>query len=687
MSQPLLTEIVKSIPVGIYRARTTADGQFFLDYVSPRLAELLGVPAEAILADPQMVFRAEYPGEREDFLRHIQKAAATGTAFLYEGPMLVHGVKRWAHMEAVPVMSDGPFIFWDGVLIDITRQKQVEDELRESEQCFRALFDGSAEAVTLVAHGTVVDCNEAAVALLGYTRKMELIGKSPAELSPTYQPDGRASAELVRQHTATALERGSNQVEWVYLRADGSQCYVEAILTALTLKGQPILHVVSRDIGRRKEAERERAILLAREQAARHEAEVTSRAKDRFLATLSHELRTPLTPVMLKLSEWAEPGQLPLASREDLQMVLRNLEVERVLIDDLLDLSLIAHDKLRLHKRQADLHQLIREACEIVGMDQGAPIELELADGPAVGELDGVRIRQVVWNLLRNARKFTPPTGRIIVSSGPLGGELRRIEVRDTGVGIAAEQLHRIFDPFEQGTQDSSRPSGLGLGLAIAKAIVVGHGGTIQAHSEGRGRGAMFRVELPLRPAGLDAQMAQAVPGTPRPQPAPCRVLLVEDHPDTARVLAGLLSRAGYTVRMATSYSAAVELIEAELPDVLLSDLGLPDGTGHDLMRHLRARHPAVKGIALSGFGAAQDIQASQEAGFSEHLTKPATPERLFHSLARLCGQPGHRPTGGGAPAGPGNAEYGVCRDSPRALAATTVGGLCPGTAGQADRL
>jgi CheY-like chemotaxis protein len=247
---------------------------------------------------------------------------------------------------------------------------------------------------------------------------------------------------------------------------------------------------------------------------------------------------------------------------------------------------------------------------------------------------DPVRLQQVFWNVLRNAVKFTPEGGDIVVRSENVGSTVR-VEIRDSGVGIPSHMLPKVFDAFEQGDIDTPRQfGGLGLGLAICDSIMKMHGGVIRAESEGVGHGATFAIELPTT-LGQEVVVVPQRGEHPRADER-IKVLLVEDHQDSRELLADLLGELNCDVKAASSIAAALQLAAAERFDVLLSDLGLPDGTGWDLMKQLRDRH-AMKGIALSGYGTDEDQQRSHEAGFCDHVVKPVDPTRLMEVLQRVA--------------------------------------------------
>jgi len=383
-------------------------------------------------------------------------------------------------------------------------------------------------------------------------------------------------------------------------------------------------------------------------------AQAANLAKDKFLATLSHELRTPLTPVLAVISSLEGDDRLEAKVRESLAMVRRNVELETRLIDDLLDLTRIARGKLELSRRQTDLRQLLEQAVEnCCGQDMasGRPtVVKDLAAADSTVWADSPRLSQVFGNLLNNAVKFTPPGGTITVRSWAEteGGEIV-VQISDTGIGIRPGALGQIFNAFEQGDQSTShRFGGLGLGLAISKAIVELHGGRLSAESEGIGRGATFTVRLPV---GRRRQEAAKVigaerRGAPRSDDShPLHILLAEDHADTAEALAALLEGLGHRITMAGTVAGALEAAAAaDAPiDLVISDLGLPDGSGLDLMRELSRRY-RLPGIALSGYGMEEDIEKSRQAGFARHLTKPVTLDLLKNVIDQVS--PPHRPDG-----------------------------------------
>jgi HAMP domain-containing protein/signal transduction histidine kinase/ActR/RegA family two-component response regulator len=344
-------------------------------------------------------------------------------------------------------------------------------------------------------------------------------------------------------------------------------------------------------------------------------------AKDQFLAMLSHELRTPLTPVIASALELEGEQALPENIHESLHMIRRNVELEARLIDDLLDLTRISKGKVQLNFEVVDAHTLLHNALEIYQSElvrKQLTLRLDLAAQKVHLHADPARLQQIFWNLINNAVKFTPKDGQIHISTRNDSDEQLHVEIADTGLGIEPETLPKIFDAFEQGAR--TQFGGLGLGLAISKTLVEAHKGSITVESAGRNKGTKFSLAFPT----CQKPDRDAVPTVRRraSQRQSMRILLVEDHEDTNKSLTNLLRRRGYYVQSAASLQSALELSAKEEFDVLISDLGLPDGSGIELMQKLNSGRPLV-GIALTGFGMEEDIRKTREAGFKHHLVKP----------------------------------------------------------------
>jgi signal transduction histidine kinase/CheY-like chemotaxis protein len=367
-------------------------------------------------------------------------------------------------------------------------------------------------------------------------------------------------------------------------------------------------------------------------------------AKDQFLALLSHELRNPLTPVIAMVGELEASIPDSPDVREALEIIRRNVELEARLIDDLLDVTRIAKGKLQLSFETICVHQILQRAYEICREEIGAKnlqVEFRLRAVDTHVEGDPARLQQVFWNLIKNSVKFTPKKGSIIIETSNPAADKIEIRISDTGIGIEPEKIDKIFNTFEQGQISITRRfGGLGLGLAISKAMVDAHGGRIRVASPGKDRGSTFSLELKTvstpaeagdgagedQPEALERELAR---------PGFRRVLVVDDHRDTCTGMKRMLERRGYEITLAYSAEQAVEKARSQDFDLLISDIGLPDRSGYELMRELQ-HSKGLRGIALTGFGTEHDVSKARAAGFSEHLTKPINFERLEEAIQNL---------------------------------------------------
>jgi len=320
-----------------------------------------------------------------------------------------------------------------------------------------------------------------------------------------------------------------------------------------------------------------------------------------------------------------------------LGIIRRNIELEARLVDDLLDLTRINQGKLEIQSSTINLHETIEHAvemCRSQTQQKGSELTVSLEATEHYIRGDGARLTQVFWNLILNAAKFTPAEGKILVRTfNPAPGRVR-IEVSDNGIGIEPGMITRIFEPFQQGgTSTTRRYGGLGLGLSVAKGFVLAHGGNITASSPGKDKGSTFTIELATTVPPAAPKVASD--STKAPEVKRLRILLAEDHEDSLAALERLLARWGHEVKTATTVAEAVEVMSTFEADLLLSDIGLPDGTGIDLLEQVR-KIREVKAIAMSGYGMEADLKLTKHAGYLDHLIKPISADRLKEAIARL---------------------------------------------------
>lgn len=517
----------------------------------------------------------------------------------------------------------------------------INAELRQSEERFRAL--SACAPIGIILTDTAGRCtysNPACQAIFGFS--LEEMGDRSwlqavhpedqeavtAEWSAYIQVGGEQASEF-------RLQRQGRGVRWIQVRSSplhsdqGERLgYVSAIA----------------DVTERKQAEEARAQFV-REQVARAKAEEANRVKDEFLAVLSHELRTPLNPI-LGWSRLLREGKLDAATtNRALETIERNAQLQTQLIEDLLDVSRILQGKLSLKIGRVSLTATIEAALETVHLAAEAKsIQLQTFCAPEVGPVlgDANRLQQVVWNLLANAVKFTPSGGRVEVHLACVGSQAQ-IQVSDTGQGIKPEFLPHVFEYFRQADGTTTRVfGGLGLGLAIVRHLVELHGGTVWAESLGEGQGATFWVRLPLTNALSQLSPADAEPGG-CPDLQGVQILVVDDEADAREFVCFVLEQHGAQVRAVASASQALSALSQSRPDVLVSDIGMPEMDGYRLMHQVRSLAPEQGGeipsVALTAYASEADQQRALSAGFQRHVAKPVEPDTLVAVVAGLAGR------------------------------------------------
>ena len=537
-------------------------------------------------------------------------AACEDQAILVARP---DGSERTLLEYATPLHdASGVLVAGIGVLVDITEREQArrtaDEALRNSQASFRAFFDSHAIGVVQVSgEGRFLTVNDRYCELTGYSRA-ELLEMGPFDLD---HPDDRA-ADIEHVKDVVSNPSGVYRVEKRYVRKDGTIGWVHVCANMLRDEHARVTRsaAIVLDISERKRAEE-----------ALQEAD---RAKDEFLATLAHELRNPLAPLKNAVELLSNPGAEPAWCRDVIERQVAHLTR---LIDDLLDVSRITRDKLELRKNAVEISELIRSAVDAsrpAVQSYGQRLVVDLPSESIYVDGDFVRLTQVLTNLLTNAAKFTEGAGTVRLSATGGEGEVS-ISIADTGIGLEEADLTRVFAKFYQSPRRGDKfLGGLGIGLALVRRLVELHGGSVEARSEGLGRGSEFVVRLPKAPAPAVAGQrspARAVQSSV----ANKRVLIVDDNVDSAESLARLLQSLGH--RTATEYDgeSAIERAQTFEPHVVLLDLGMPGVDGFEVCRRLRASvtqsRPRI--VAMTGWGREQDRARTFAAGFDAHLVKP----------------------------------------------------------------
>ncbi|MFO0610767.1 MAG: PAS domain-containing protein [Polyangiales bacterium] len=638
---------------------TERDGR--LSYVNHRWVEFSGLSLEAT-NDPEAVARVFHPDDRALVAERWRRAAEAGAELDVEARMVGRGGEvRWFLIRAVPVRDEaGAVLRWVGSSTDVTGGREAAERLQEQQRFVENVI-AAAPTLTYI-YNLQTCCNEfisqQSEAVLGRPPG-GLAAMGPAVLSDLVHPDDLPRVEArLRDIAASREQDDAFEIEYRMRRADGDWVWLLSRDRVFDrdARGAPRRIVgVATDITSRKrdEAERERALREVR--AAREAAEAAARAKDEFLAVVSHELRNPLNAVLGYVTLLREADDLASARRYG-AIIERNTRMQQRLVSDLLDVARVITGKLTLEVDRADLRAVVDDATAVVRPSaelKGIALHVDDAANAPVIAGDPARLLQVVLNLLQNAVKFTPPGGRVELALRA-EGEWVRLVVRDTGCGIEPGFLPHVFDRFTQSDMSRTRHhGGLGLGLALVKHLVELHGGSVEARSEGAGRGSTFTVVLPLRAPSAQEPASSLPPASPAPS-APeavaepprldgLRVLVVDDDDDSRAMLEECLVQFGAAVEVADSAAAALVALEGGGFDVLLSDIAMPGLSGEDLVRHVRAAEQArgaarpLPALAMSGLSRAEDRARAFAAGFHAHVTKPLEVAELAVTIRRLC--------------------------------------------------
>ena len=502
-----------------------------------------------------------------------------------------------------------------------------------------AIVESSDDAIiSKDLNGIVRWCNAAAERMFGYSAA-ELVGGPIRLLIP-------ADRQAEEDDILGRIRRGErvDHFQTVRRHKDGRLLNVSLTVSPVRDSTGKVVGAskIARDITDQMRLAAERERLLEAERVARGEAERANRVKDDFVAMVSHELRTPLNAILGWTQLMSRGRHDPALIARGLDVVGRNTRLQAQLISDLLDISRIAAGKLELDTRSVDVHAIVRQSVETIEEEaraKGVELVQALDEGTSLVSGDPSRLQQIVWNLLSNAIKFTPQGGRVRVSLRFSGGQAQ-IEVADTGVGIRSDALPHIFERFHQADRSIARRfGGLGLGLSIVKHLVELHGGDVQATSGGEGLGATFVVSLPLAGGVTEherrrerQESVEAVGGLDA-----IRLLVVEDEADTLEFLRRLLTTHGATVLTATTAPEALSLVRSEKLDLLISDIGLPEMDGYDLIQSVR-REPSlgrdIPAIALTAHARSEDRTRALRAGYQAHIAKPVEPNELVAMIA-----------------------------------------------------
>jgi PAS domain S-box-containing protein len=583
------------------------------------------------------------------------------------------GALFWANVVITAIRtSEGTLVGYGQVTRDLTERQRSQEEVKRSEERLRLLITSVKDYAIFVLDptGHVSTWNTGAERLKGYSAE-EIIGRHFSQFYP--EEDIRAGkCELELEG---AERDGRFEDEGWRLKKDGTRFWANVVITPIHDANGALVGFakVTRDLSERKRHEEQRINLARAEESqrvaeenqlrtqalaetlrqARDKAEESTRIKDEFLATVSHELRTPLNAI-LGWGRMLQGGVLgPDKAEKAVDSIVRNAVSQNQIIDDLLDVSRIIAGQLRLDVDLLDINQIVSAAIDVVrpaAEAKGVALQLLLDPDAGVIKGDAGRLQQVLWNLLTNAVKFTPKGGRVHVTLRREDSAVQ-IEVADTGRGISPAFVARAFERFTQEESSNSRGTGgLGLGLAIVKHLVELHGGTVEAHSDGEGRGTSFVVRIPLAPVRSAQPVAHVPPVTTEDVSFPSEleglnILVIDDERDARELVQEVLEHGRAVVTLASNVAEALRSIQDRRPDVIVSDIGMPGEDGYAFIRKLRALPREAGGripaIALTAYARAEDRRKALGAGFQNHAAKPIEPQELVLVIANLVGRYG----------------------------------------------
>ncbi|MFN6478971.1 ATP-binding protein [Nostoc sp. DedQUE07] len=632
---------LETVIAGIQDQFFVLDREWRYSFVNDRVADVVGIPKEELLG--KIVWEVFPDMVKSEFDTEVHRAKAENTVVQFE--YFYPAWQRWFENRVYP-FAEGVSIF----VTDISDRKQAEKALRESEEKFRNMADNAPFMVWVT--DTNSHCTYLSQSWYDFTGQSEEMGLGFGWLNAVHPEDYNDARNVFLEASSSY---SAFRLEYRLRRKDGKyRSCIDAANPWFGVDGEFKGYIGSViDITERKVAEAERDRLLKLEQTARTEAERANRIKDEFLAVLSHELRSPLNPIL----GWARLLQTrefdTAAIKKAIATIERNAQLQAQLIEDLLDVSRILQGKLNLKMLPVNLVLVIEAGLETVRLAAEAKnIQIQTMLDASFGQVlgDSGRLQQVIWNLLSNAVKFTPEGGKIDIQLEYVDAEAQ-ITVSDTGKGISPEFLPYVFEYFRQADGTTTRKfGGLGLGLAIVRHLTELHGGTIQAESLGEGQGAIFRVRLPLIKKDLtpkpNIDIAALNPSPAIEILAGSQILVVDDDDDTRDFHTFVLEQAGAMVTAVTSAKEALQILAESEPDMLLSDIGMPEMDGYMLMRQVKAlqanQAKQIPAIALTAYAGEINQQQALESGFQKHLSKPVEPEELIKEIAILIGRSGH---------------------------------------------
>ncbi|MFH1121472.1 MAG: PocR ligand-binding domain-containing protein [Bacteroidota bacterium] len=655
-----LETLMGNLPGMAYRCRN--DQQWTMEFVSRGAYELTGYRPEELVGNRKIAFNDLIVKESHDGLwAKWQEILTSHQVFTDEYQIrTASGGLKWVWEQGCGIYDgEGNVIALEGLIIDNTSRREAEQRLKESELRFRTLFEDSDDASLIIEDGVFIDCNDATLRLLKTTRE-NVVSRKPFQLSPAMQPDGQDSASKAAKMIQTAVKNGSHRFDWLHRRPDGSDFWVEVVLTIIKIGRKEIIYTTWREITERILADQElrnmneklaslnNEYLILNDEIGRknealsiaiNRAEEADRLKSAFLANMSHEIRTPMNGILGFAELLLTPG-LPHQDMADFVDIINTCSAQLMaLINDIIDISKIEAGQITINKSRVSLKKLMAELYSIASKIQQSKVTLvapNLSDSNDLVVLgDDVRLRQVMINLINNAIKFTKK-GK--VEFGYLAaGDFVKMYVKDTGIGIAPEHHELIFKRFRQVNATASREhGGTGLGLAISKALVEQMGGNISVESA-PGKGSAFLIEIPFQE--MESGIAETFAGSENIEVtynwSDKAILIAEDEDANFTLLRMMLKSTGCKVIRALDGKEAVEKALALQPDLVLMDIKMPLMNGFEATRKIKDSNQGLPVIAQTAYALSDDRSKALTAGCDHYISKPINKKSLLNALSR----------------------------------------------------